>query len=90
MFPEAPWKQLEGAMYWKKEKKGLCPEQGLNPSLWGERQVSYPLDQPYTDNIDSFNTKESTQLNQTQFRRDRETQDLGVQKDLGAGLGYGA
>ena len=51
MFPEAPWKQLEGAMYWKKKKKGFCPEQGLNQGLWGERQVSYPLDQPNTDNL---------------------------------------
>ena len=53
MFPEAPWKQLEGAMYWKekkKVKKGLCLEQGLNPGLWGEIQVSYPLDQPNIDN----------------------------------------
>ena len=57
MFPEAPWKQLEGAMYWKekkKVKKGLCLEQGLNPGLWGERQVSYPLDQPNIDNIESW------------------------------------
>ena len=38
MFPEAPWKQLEGAMYWKKKKKSekmIVPWAGIEPRSLG-------------------------------------------------------